>query len=184
VSPGCSVRIGRCRRILPLGGRGRRRRSNDIGAWHRQTSMGPNFRSLIEPDFCRQLPMPIIAGSANAAELAHALDSDLALRPRRRHRPDDFVDAVPPGALLRRRCSVTGFCGLEWRFRRTVKRRCGSRSNARGCRRWLRGRFRKQHRPCRSRMMGVVTAASTPGVRWGPAAESGSDLWGATTRGG
>jgi hypothetical protein len=51
----------------------------------------------------RLLPMPIIAGSADASELAHALDSDLALGPRRRHRLDDFVDAVPPGTPLRRR---------------------------------------------------------------------------------
>jgi hypothetical protein len=45
--------------------------------------------------------------SADAGELAHALDSDLALRPGRRHRLDDFVDAVPPGTPLRRRCPLT-----------------------------------------------------------------------------
>ena len=55
----------------------------------------------------RKLPMPIITGSADAGELTHALDCDLALRPRRRHRLDDFVDAVPPGTPLRRRCSLT-----------------------------------------------------------------------------
>ena len=51
----------------------------------------------------RTLPMPIITGSTDAGELAHALDSDLALRPRPRHRLDDFVDAVPPRTPLRRR---------------------------------------------------------------------------------
>ena len=61
------------------------------------------FVALVVVAGRRSLPMPIIAGSADIDELAHALDCDLALRLRRRHRLDDFVNAVPPGTPLRRR---------------------------------------------------------------------------------
>jgi len=47
--------------------------------------------------------MPIIAGSADAGELAHTLDSDLALRPRcRRARhaaPQALIPDLPQGLL-------------------------------------------------------------------------------------
>jgi hypothetical protein len=52
-------------------------------------------------------PVPVISGPADRSQLAHPLDSDLALRQRRRHRLDDRVDAVAPGAPVPRPTSLT-----------------------------------------------------------------------------
>ena len=44
----------------------------------------------------RGLPVPVVAGAADATERAHPLDGEVALRRRGRHFLDDRVDAVPP----------------------------------------------------------------------------------------
>jgi hypothetical protein len=86
------------------------RQAEPSSFWRTEIRSSIRARTLVQRLFLagrRSLPMSIVAGPAYAGELAHAFDSDLALRPRRCHRLDDFVDAVPPGAPLRRRCSLT-----------------------------------------------------------------------------
>ena len=52
---------------------------------------------------CRRLPMAVVAGPGDPRQGTHPLDRELALRPGRRHRRDDRVDAGAPGPSLGRR---------------------------------------------------------------------------------